>query len=293
MTFEKRNGQPVRAMLRQLQAGQVLLIVVLVIVVASTIGLSLVSRSITSLRTSTEEAESQKALAAAEAGIERQIQSNSINIANTILPNGSNYSANSIEIKGTGIPLSGGNMIQKNGGIDIWFEGHNADGTLDGLFVAKSNLYLYWGSSSSSACSGPDAPAAIQTIVVTVSSGVTKTYRYVYDSCNRGNNFTLADSSGVGYPIGPIGGEVTFKNRTPIGHLASGIPAGENIVFIRAIPLYKDSIIGVSNDNALPLQGYQITSTGTSGQANRKIRVFKGWPQTYLPYLSYGLFVVN
>src|SRR3989344_4715713 len=56
------------------QAGQILLIVILVIVISSTVGLSLVSRSITSLRTSTEEAEPQKAFSAAEAGIERALQ---------------------------------------------------------------------------------------------------------------------------------------------------------------------------------------------------------------------------
>ena len=57
------------------QKGQVLLIVVLVMIVALTVGLSLISRSITNLRTSTEEAESQKALAAAEAGIEQALES--------------------------------------------------------------------------------------------------------------------------------------------------------------------------------------------------------------------------
>src|SRR3989344_9543942 len=76
------------------QAGQILLIVILVIVISSTVGLSLVSRSITSLRTSTEEAESQEALAAAEAGGERALQGN-ISIGSTITQdftnNGSRY----------------------------------------------------------------------------------------------------------------------------------------------------------------------------------------------------------
>src|SRR3989344_2066165 len=56
------------------QKGQVLLIVVLVMIVALTVGLSLISRSVTNLRTSTEEAESQKALAAAEAGVEQALK---------------------------------------------------------------------------------------------------------------------------------------------------------------------------------------------------------------------------
>ncbi len=47
------------------QSGQALLIIVLVMVVALTIGLSVASRTITNLRTSREQASSQKALSAA------------------------------------------------------------------------------------------------------------------------------------------------------------------------------------------------------------------------------------
>jgi hypothetical protein len=75
----------------------------------------------------------------------------------------------------------------------------------------------------------------------------------------------------------------------------------KKVVFIRVIPIYKDAVVGVStcnrggNNCPTPLfsQGYVITSTGTSGQASRKFTVFRGYPQTYLPYLSYGLFVTN
>ena len=58
------------------QKGQALLIVVLVMVVALTVTLSLVSRSVVDLKTSTDQADSQKALAAAEAGAEQAIKAN-------------------------------------------------------------------------------------------------------------------------------------------------------------------------------------------------------------------------
>ena len=54
-------------------SGQAILLVVLVMIVGLTVGLSVVSRSIVSIKTSTEEADSQKALAAAEAGIEKAL----------------------------------------------------------------------------------------------------------------------------------------------------------------------------------------------------------------------------
>lgn len=281
------------------EAGQILLIVILVIIIASTIGLSIASRSITSLRTSTEEAESQKALAAAEAGIERAIQGSiPVNVGDS-LSNNSNYVTNFQQVDSSSFLINGGNIISKDEGADIWFVDHDSNNA-PVYSQAKSAQFfnLYWGSASE-VCATPTAPAAIEAIVVSRNNvtGLVKSYRYTYDSCpNRrsGNNFTQAEPGNF-----TVAG-VTFTNRTsPQNDLAKNV---NDIVFIRVIPIYKDAVIAVSACNhnqtpatctSLPSQGYVITSTGISGQASRKIRVFKGWPQTYLPYLSYGLFVAN
>ena len=128
---------------------------------------------------------------------------------------------------------------------------------------------------------------------------VIKTYRYVYDNCNRGNNFTLGDTGNFildGVP------DIVFKNKTKTNDLAKDILGQKNIILMRVIPIYKDTVIGINTCNPLspgngctdlPSQGYKISSTGISGAASRKITVFKGYLQTYLPYLSYGLFVAN
>lgn len=285
--------------------GQVLLIVVLVIIVTSTIGLSIATRSITSLRTSTEEAESQKALSAAEAGIERAIQG-SVPIAlssQTVLDSegGSNstYSTKVMQVDSTQFLINGGNIIPKDEGADVWIVSHDSNNN-PVYSEAKSLPFinLYWGSASE-LCDTSTAPAAVEAIVVSKnrSTGEIKSYRYTYDSCptrRSGNNFTPADSGSFA-----IAG-VTFTNRTaPQNDLAKNV---EDIVFIRVIPIYKDAVIAVSACNhnqtpatctPLPIQGYLISSMGISGQANRKLTVFKGYPQTYLPYLSYGLFVAN
>ena len=302
----------------QKQDGQILLIVILVVIIALTIGLSLATRSIISLRTSTEEAESQKALSAAEAGIERAIQSNTP-IAIPLVNNPSNnssYSTSFTQIQSSSFLINGGsttfgpspnptptvipNTIPKDEGADVWFVGHDPITGVPDYSTAVSMtppnnfLNLYWGSSSDGACGS----AAIQAIVVSRDispPNEIKSYRYAYDSCpsrRSENNFAQADSGS--YPVSGV----TFGNRTtPQNDLAKNI---NNIVFIRVIPIYKDAVIGVSacdhagnNCTSLPSQGYVISSTGTSGQANRKITVFKGYPQTYLPYLSYGLFVAN
>lgn len=297
--FQKKQSWPACR-----QAGQVLLIVVLVIIVASTIGLSLGSRSITSLRSSTEEAESQKALAAAEAGIERSIQGSiPIAIQGENPSNNSSYSTQFTQVQSFSFLINGGNLIPKDEGADVWFVGHNSDGTPDYSSSISANfLHLYWGVSTE-ACGTSTAPAAIQAIVIlrNKNTGEIKSSRYAYDSCTArlsGNNFTKGDSGSFTVPGIP---GVTFGNRTPETGASSDLAKGINdIVLMRVIPIYKDAVIGLyacnragNNCTPLPSQGYIISSTGTSGSANRKLTVFKGYPQTYLPYLSYGLFVAN
>jgi hypothetical protein len=296
MALEKKDG------FFRNELGQILLVVILVVIVASTIGLSLVSRSITTLRSSTEEAQSQKALSAAEAGIERAVQGIiPVAITTTNLGNNSQYSATVTASLSPTFLISGGNPIPKDEGADVWVIGHDSNGNpnyLDAKVDSVPNLSIYWGSGPEN-CSDSTAPAAIQVIVIQRNSAADiKSYRYAYDSCSvvRGNKFTQADSGSY------LVGGVTFNHRTtPQSGLTGGI---NNIIFLRVVPIYKNAVVGVSacdqasngpgsNCTLMPLQGYQIDSTGTSGDANRKIRVFKGWPQAYLPYLSYGLFVAN
>ena len=303
------------------QNGQILLIVILVIITASTIGLSLALRSITSLRSASEVAESQKALAAAEAGVERAMQGSILPTGTQIINIPTNKSKSETKIAGvteideSNFLLNGGNAVPKNEGIDVWFVRHDSAtgepdySTVISMTPPKNFLHLYWGSLAET-CGTSTAPAAIQAIVVTRDTTVPnaiKTYRYAYDRCSglgsrqEENNLVLADSGSYPKDYDKDGQtDITFVNRTPQGgskDLANGV---ENIVFMRVIPLYKDTVIGLSSCNhgggnctVLPSQGYVVSSTGTSGLVSRKISVFKGYPQTHLPYISYGLFVAE
>lgn len=295
------------------QSGQILLIVILVIITASTIGLSLAARSITSLRSSSEEAESQEALAAAEAGVERAMQGSILPTGTQHMETPSNKSKSETIIAEvtkndkSNFLLNGGNAVPQNEGIDVWFVEHDPTtgepNYSTPMSIKNSDfLQLYWGSTTE-ACGTSAAPAAIQAIVVSKNkaTGLVNSYRYAYDSCTVAptgtpsrqseNNFTKADEGSFSID------EVKFKNRTPVNNLANGI---DDIIFMRVVPLYKDTIIGISSCNPgggsckdLPSQGYTITSTGTSGLTSKKISVFKGYPQVFLPYISYGFLVAE
>lgn len=298
-------------MIFQKEKGQILLIVILVVITASTIGLSLASRSIISLRNSSEEAESQEALAAAEAGVEQAIQGIDLKEGKEkidIPSNSSSYTTEVVLIDDYRFLLNAGNAIPENEGIDIWFAKHNPSSgdiefpTAISMNGAQNFLHLYWGSAEE-ICGTSTAPAAIQAIVVTTG----KTYRYAYDSCSgidsrqSENKLIPADSGNFSRDYDGDGKtDITFKYRTPEGGSGDLGKDIKNIVFMRITPLYQDTVIGFSACDSkdtsgsctkLPSQGYVVSSTGTSGLINQKITVFKGYPQIYLPYISHGLFV--
>ena len=269
------------------EAGQILLVVVLVVIVVTTIGLSLASRSITSLRTSTEEAESQKALAAAEAGVERLLEksaptANGTTITGT-LPT-ANYLATIDQRSATKFLMNGGNSVPKDEGTDLWLTNYSSDplnryNSPPGGW--NGTLHVYWGTDSSNPCNNP----ALEIIIVTGTAGNPVSKRYTYDPCllrRSENNFDAPSLSG-GKQI--EGTTLLYDSDSDPINVSGGLIA-------RVIPLYGSTTVGIDGGGtALPLQGSVISSTGTSGQTSRKIRVFKGYPQTYLPYLSYGLFV--
>ena len=262
------------------QKGQILLIVVLVVIVASTIGLSLASRSITSLRSTTEEVESQKALAAAEAGIERAIQNTvPIGLSGENPSNNSRYTTTFQTIDGAQILLNGGLAVPKDGGADLWLSTYSADPLSNfGAPLWGGDLTVYWGDSTT-----PCDNSALEIIIVSGPKNNPVLKKYAYDPCparQNENKFSAPSING-----GNVSGK-TFSHGTTIAGVSSALIA-------RIIPIYGNTAVGISGTLPFPTQGYRIDSTGVSGQANRTIRVFKGYPQTYLPYLSYGLFVAN
>lgn len=274
------------------QSGQILLVVILVVIVALTVGLSLATKTITNLKVTSEQAQSQKALAAAEAGIERVILSNTATtLTGNFADTNSSYKTDVTQVlgtAGTAFLLNNKGRVKQDEGIDVWFMGHNADGSLNtSITSAMSGFTIYW-DDTSSGCSSP-LPAAMEAVVVATRNGTdTIVYKYAYDPCNtrrNGNNFT--DSSGGTITIDGV------KLLNNVSIATPAMPANYAVAFIRLIPIYRDTVIGVRNSVALPLQGYKIDSVGTSGNAQRRINVFRGWTQLPIIYLTHGLFVSN
>ncbi|MEX2007562.1 MAG: hypothetical protein WD992_02200 [Candidatus Levyibacteriota bacterium] len=254
------------------QSGQVLLAIVLVMIVGLTVGLSLASRSIISLRTSEEEISSQQALSAAEAGIE-QVSKTNISIANGSFLNDTTYNTSITTVEGNNFFLNGGASILKDDGADIWLSDYSTESAKLYANPWSGNLSIYFGKGSDG-CS----QAALEIVVISGTRANPISRKYALDPClprSNSNNFTYVSSGGI------VSGK-TFPFGTTIS-VSSGLIA-------RVVPLYFDTPIGVVGDSALPAQGSIISSTGTSGTTTRKVTVFQGFPTLPSEYFPYGLF---
>lgn len=267
-----------------MQKGQALLLVVLIMVVGLTVGLAVASRSITNVRTSTEEENSQRAFSAAEAGIEEAIKQGCIPVpppgtgCQTITgsfasDNQSQFSATVrlLEDDGTGIILNGGNSVLVDDGIDVWLVPHDSDGKPVYTTPWDGTVTLYWGAQSLTACE----EAALELVLIygdTVNTA--KSNRYAFDECtNRRNGATgnhFEDPPGGGESF--AGKNFNYKTRT--------ISVSDGYV-LRVIPLYKNTVLGIKSGggNTLPSQGKIIESIGTSDPTKRKVTYFQGYPQ--------------
>lgn len=276
------------------EKGQILLIVVLASVISLTVGLAAISRSVTNNRVSTEEANSQKALSAAEAGVEQQL--NKVGAAvgegetNITLSNNSKVTATGLPVAGNQLPISNGNIVKQDDGADIWLSDYE---TFNNKRSGK--LTIYWSEPSEAKCDNDSNPSpAIEIAVISSANASDITNlsmsRYAVDPCpSRANGFVKTVGTG-GSINNPLYKPDTFNKSYEIT-VSNGIIA-------RVIPIYNNiAKMGVSFNNnpstvaGLPTQGYIVTSTGTSGDTVRRVKVYKSLPRVPIEFFPYNLFL--
>lgn len=265
---------------KEIEKGQTLLIVVLIMVVSLTIGLSIASKTVTNLRTTTEEADSAKALSAAETGILQSIKTGQPVAENSgFISNSTKFSSSVDPVSGPAILVNNGNVIPQDEGADVWLISHdNSTGALIYSPRWTGTLTIYWGDSSVDLNN-----AALEVVKITgTSANTAAATRYGYDPASRSNN--LNDPL-VKY--GSAGTQVNYKTFYYSATI-SGVTDG---LLLRIIPLYTNTILAVAGTTDLPSQGSVITSTGKSSNVERKIRVVQNYYSLPSQFFTYGLFV--
>lgn len=258
------------------ESGQILLIVVLSIVVALTVGLSIASRTISNLQISKQNEESQRAFQAAEAGLERATQllysAETESIPNTALGNNAQFNVTVEPEKRNSIVLNGRDLVQRSIGLDVLMS--NYSDNYSDPFTGR--VRLYWGQADQSCTDlNGNVPAALEVLLVSGDQSDPDFRREVYDPCGtvRTLNSTPTEAGGT------VEG-VVFRYSAVFPRLAD--PQMTDAMFFKVIPIYNSTRIGMTREAGtqdLAAQGSLVTSTGSSGETVRKITYFQSYPQ--------------
>lgn len=248
--------------MRKTAKGQALLIVLLVMVVGLTVGLSLSTRSVSDLKASGQLEDSSRAFSAAEAGIESVLKGDSP-AAGVTVGNASYTVTTPVSVvSDTSLSLGDINIADT---YTVWLVGHDASGNLDwGTTYDGNSIDVCWQKADSAGSVDPAMEVSV--LYKDVASGLYKVWRGAYDSnATRGNSFSGTDSGGCA--------GLTNKKTISLSSLT-----GTKIA-LRLRPFYAKATINVVpvTGNNLPGQGLTISSSGTSGQTTRKVVVTQSY----------------
>ena len=263
-------------------SGQALLIGLLVMAVALTIGLSIISRSITDIRISQQEEESARAFSVAEAGIEASLkagQATDVTIGDV-----------TAVVKEIGL----GNdpvfefptEVDEGDASTVWLVWHNDEGVPDSAATgpggegryAGTAVDLYWGNEDES----PDSattPALEVTFYYQDAGGDFKVKRGAFDPYSPagggdldrdrlGNNFDDADAGGPFSPEG-TGRSYRYRRANYLLDIGGGIPYALRLKLIyntnspQALAVIDNGV-----DQSFPSQGDCYESTASIEDPN-------------------------
>lgn len=244
--------------------GQALLIILLIMAVALTIGLSVISRSITDVKISQQTEESARAFSAAEAGIEESLVTGSGGIG-SFTETGASYQVQTADFGDGATQLVFPQEVSIDEPQTLWLARHDpaTGNVIETAYYTASNIDVCWGGN-----------AALEVSVYYKDGSTYKVARGAYDPDGGRralNNFDPTDG------LCPT---LSMSNRKSIGFTD---PATKPLLFLRLRTFYNNAQVGVVTagsgaGNVLPSQGTRYESTGTAGAATRKVEVVRYWP---------------
>jgi len=243
-------------------AGQALLIIVLILAVGLTIGLSMVSRSITDVRISQEQEESARAFSAAEAGIEAILSGQEISSYGGFIVN--------VESKDLGGADSFifPDQVKKGEIQTVWLVGHNSDDEPDPTIeqFAGDTITIYWGNQDTDP--NQEFTPALEATFIFQEGTDFKTKKFTADPYSGRPDDNHFGEAEIGeYSLQ----EKNFSFRKVLS--SSDLPT--NLYALRLKLFYNDTthLLGLEANAALPKQGqcYESTASlsGTGGISSK------------------------
>ena len=245
------------------ESGQVLLISLLVLSIATTVALSLISRSTTDVTISNQISESSRAFSAAEAGIEEALKSGVGTSVPQVLTAGVSYNVAKADIGGAAGAYVFPKKISHGTTETLWLVNHNADGTLiETPTYTAAAIDVCWSQETT-------IPAMIVSVFYKTAAGGYRVAKGAYDP-NSARALTNKFSAPTSLTGGCGDGTTTYKQTITF------TAEMDTLLMLRLQPLYADANIAITASGALPIQGSKLESTGTSeGGLARKIVVYQ------------------
>lgn len=251
------------------QKGQVLLITLLVLTIATTVALSLISRTTTDTTITSQIEDSSRAFSAAEAGIEEALSSGAGSAGAQVLTGeGASYDVTVTSIQDAAGIYVFPKKISQGETATLWLVAHDSSGQLVETPTYTSNsIRICWSSESTT-------PALIATLLYKESSD--ESYRIVKAAYDPSGSRAATNSFSSSYTAGGCGGTTGTDYRVTFTYPGLN-PAADILLELRIRPVYSDAIIAIdSGASALPVQAKRIDSTGsTVTGTNRKIVVYQ------------------
>jgi hypothetical protein len=250
-----------------MKKGQALILILLVMAVSLTLGVSVASRSIATLRQVSFSTQSAQALAFAEAGVEEALKC--LDEGSCGIP----FDPGPVDLTGDGTDDFDYRITALGGPVLDAFPPLSRDETIElslSGYPSGTPVYITWVNVANAAEMA--APAAVEIAAIYQEAGVYKILRYAYDpdgSRQSENNFFTPFTGGFS-----ING-VTYRYQVSVA-----VPFTP--IAIRVRPLYSATassfVFSAEAGRTLPTTGARIESTGTSGAVQRKTEVLRTSP---------------
>lgn len=277
----KKKGVDRLKLMKNLPKGQALLVTLLIMAVALTIGLSVASRSITDIRISQQTEEAARAFSAAEAGIEEALVAES-DVSGGFEETGAIYQAETT-------PLG-------EGEIEFAFPGDYQTDEIQTLWLAdhETMAQVYNGDGLRVAWGKPGLPIdqnspALEASIYYKDGTTYKVGRFALDPypsrspdpsfCNPGEGGSQCQGISNFLTAGETVDEKNFQYGATLDISSFNNP--QILLFARLRLLYSSEpqVLGAKAvGSSFPSQGVSIASTGQAGTATRKVEVTRLWP---------------
>ena len=255
-------------------SGQALLITIMLLAVALTVVLAMSYTSKTDVQLSKLEEENQRALAAAEAGIDALVnKSTGESIVISDLSSGLANFTGTAEKASVQQPQFTSPLLQANSHYMLYLSDYPGF-----LNPYNGNVSIYY-SNDQSKCTSATSGDAIEITVISGSSYPYTITRYLSDGGGRVVSGANDYLSAGDYTIDGLG----FKCKTkPISIFSVSNP---KIMVVRSI--FNPTRIGFGGSSSLPAQGTVITSEAkTPSGVTKKIKLFQSYPQIPLNFFA-------